>query len=66
MFGATYVVFFEQEDILNNHLTTERLEELLRETGPEFTKDELRHVTDCQTLCAGIPQAILAIGKILK
>jgi hypothetical protein len=33
---------------VNEHLSDERLVELLREAGPEFSKEELEHLTECQ------------------
>ena len=33
---------------MNNHLTEDRLLELFEERGPQFSKEELEHLTDCQ------------------
>jgi hypothetical protein len=50
MFAVQNVVFFDKEEVssLNNHLTEDRLLELLEEGGPQFSKEELQHLTDCQ------------------
>ena len=47
---------------MDDHLSDERLVELLKEAGPEFSKEELQHLTECQE--CGI--ALVAVRESLS
>jgi hypothetical protein len=49
------VVFFNRRDSsLKGHLTGDRLLQLFEETGPEFSEEELLHLTNCQECIAAL------------